>query len=593
MSADRQNILYTIRSGCALAKPYFRSEERWLALRLLAGALACALVIVGTSVLFTYWQRGLFNALEQKDWPAFLSLLLSWDISQEGVLTIGFTPLLVVYVLASIYGLYLRQRLQLSWRTWMTTDIVGRYLTERSYYLLELREHETDNPDQRISEDINLFTQGSLEMGVGLFQTMASMISFVVLLWSLSSAVSFFGWTVPGSLVWIALLYAIAGTAITHFMGRRLVDLHFRQQRFEADFRAALMRLREHAEGVAFYRGEAREQKELTGIFENVWFNFLQIVNLTKRVTLSVTGLAQANLVIPLIIAAPAYFAGKIPLGSVFQTANALNKVVENLSWFVENYTKLTSYSATIDRLERFCAAVDQAQHTESHIEFSTVPRSDALACKNLTLLRPGGEVLFDQVSFDVQPREWVLLRGRSGTGKTSLLKGIAGLWPYGDGQIAVPEGTQMFIPQRPYLPNGRLDSLLKYPSFPHDISREDVEAVFSRLCLSHLLAFQDRSVVWLSRLSGGEVQRLAIARLVLQRPALAFLDEVTSQLDPELEQEAYTLMKQRLRDTTVISVAHRTSLDRFHGRSIVLQDKRLVEWAVEKPRADFANPES
>ncbi|KJS38592.1 MAG: hypothetical protein VR74_05315 [Hyphomonas sp. BRH_c22] len=578
MSGGRQNIVYAVRSAFALAKPYFRSEERWLAFRLLSGALICALAIVGTSVLFTYWQRGLFNALEQKDWPAFLSLLLTWDISQEGVLTIGFAPLLVVYVLASIYGLYLRQRVQLSWRTWMTRELVGRYLNKRAYYLLELEDQETDNPDQRISEDVNLFTLESLEMGVGLFGTVVSMVSFVVLLWGLSDAVPLFGLAVPGSLVWIALLYAVAGTAITHFIGRRLVDLHFRQQRYEADFRAALMRLREHAEGVAFYRGEAREQQELAGVFENVWFNFLQIVNLTKRVTLSVTGLAQANLVIPLIVAAPAYFAGRIPLGGVFQTANALNKVVENLSWFVENYTKLASYSATIDRLQRFCAAVDRVQQTESHIEFSTVSRSDALTCRNLTLLRPGGDVLLDRASFDVQPGEWVLLRGRSGSGKTSLLKGIAGLWPYGDGQIAVPEGRHMFVPQRPYLPSGSLESLLKYPLYSQNIPSDDVVAVFSHLGLAHLLAFQDRPIVWLSTLSGGEVQRLAIARLVLQRPTLAFLDEVTSQLDPVLEQEAYSLMKERLKDSTVISVAHRTSLDRFHERSISLRDKQLME---------------
>lgn len=574
-------LLATFRFARGLSAPYFTGTERWIAWRLVFALTLLTIVIVGTAVLFTYWQRGLFNALESKDWPAFLALLLSWHTTPEDGLTIGFVPLLLVFVLANVYRLYLQQRLQLRWRQWMTEQYLGKYFGSQIYYRLSLDKDATDNPDQRVAEDINLFTEKTLGLGVGLFENLISMLSFIVLLWALSRDVSFFGVYIPGSLVWIALLYAMIGTLITHIIGRKLVPLSFNQQRYEADFRFSLIRAREHAEGIAFYRGEQREQKRIRSVFQNVLENFSRIIDVTKRVTISITGLAQANLVFPLIIAAPAYFAGSIPLGGVFQTANALNKVVENLSWFVENYIKLADYSATIDRLVGFESDIERASRTRTGANYSKAAGSSYLSCRNLSVFKPDGGRLLENVDLQISKGDWTLISGASGSGKTSLLRTCAGLWPYTSGDVAIAKVETMFVPQRPYLPDGNLNFVLTYPHAQRVFSDGDIDQVFLTLGLEHLKVLGDHETSWMKTLSGGELQRLAIARIALQKPALVFLDEATSQLDPDMEIAAYRLLQQKVPDATLVSVAHHASVGQFHTRILSLKGRALKEVLV------------
>jgi putative ATP-binding cassette transporter len=574
----RSSVRATLKSAWRLTAPFFKSDERWPALRLLVAVTMLTLVIVGTAVLFTYWQRGLFNALEAKDWNAFLALLLTWDRDADGVLTIGFVPLLAVFVGAMVYRLYLQQRLQLRWRAWMTTQFLDRYLTHQAYYRLTLDAGAADNPDQRISEDVNWFTEKSLELSVGLFENIVSVISFIILLWALSANVEFWGVSVPGSLVWIALIYALFGTALTHFIGRRLVPLSFYQQKLEADFRLSLIRLREHAESIAFYRGETREAGRTGRVFSGLLSNFAKIIDVTKSVTFSVTGLNQANLVFPLIIAAPAYFAGRIPLGGVFQTANALNKVVESLSWFIENYIKLADYSATIERLEGFDLDLSRNEATSRKVIFSTSRSPIMVACHDLSVFTPSGRVLLDEVDLSLGQKEWLLLTGHSGSGKTSLLRTISGLWPYASGNVELTGSKVAFMPQRSYFPDDALKAVLSYPEIDTAFDTAEMVEVLDALNLSNLSKSLEEIQPWMKVLSGGELQRLAIARVILQKPALLFCDEVTSHLDSDSEALAYSLMRERLQETSVISIGHRESIAHHHSRRINLSKCKIHE---------------
>lgn len=567
-----------VRGAWVLAMPFFRGNERRAALATLAVILALALVIVGLAVLFTYWQRGLFNALEQKDWPSFMAMLMSWDVDEEGTLTIGFVPLLTVHVLATVYRLYLQQRLQLRWRTWMTDHLTRKYFENRAYYRLELENLGSDNPDQRIAEDINLYTEETLTLGLGLFENIVSMLSFVVLLWGLSREVTFFGDTYAGSLVWIALAYALFGTLLTHFVGRRLIPLNFRQQRVEADFRVAHVRTREYAEAIAFHDGEAGERSRLADRFAAVASNFAQIIGLTKRVTFTVTALTQANLVFPLVIAAPAYFDGHVPLGSVFQTANALNKVVENLSWLVTNYVNLSAYGATVERLTDFAAATRAAQGKGGDISFAAAHAPEAVRCKDVSLCAPTGLPLLQDVGLTIRQGEWVKISGRSGSGKTSLLRLFAGLWPYARGEIALAPGSRMFVPQRRYVPEGTLAAALAYPDPPGRYERGAMASVLDAVGLGSFAQQLDVDANWLQTLSGGEQQRLSFARALLRKPDMLFLDEATSQLDLALEQQVYALVKERLPRCTVVSVAHRDSLAHFHDRFIRIENGMIKD---------------
>ncbi len=553
-----------------MARPFWRAPQQRTALALLAATVALNLGLVVMAVLFTYWQRAFYNALDMKDWQAFVSLLIAWHHSPIDGLTPGFAPLALVLVMCTAYAQYLQQALQIRWRDAMTRHLLARWLSGRAYFRMSLEREETDNPDQRIAQDIDLFVDDTLTLGLGLLRSIASLASFIVLLWSLSDSVELLGTSVPGQLVWIALTYAATGTLVTHLLGRRLIGLNFQKQKAEADFRFALIRFRENAESIAFHDGESNEHREFTRRFSTVIANWRAMMTVTKRVTFFATGYSQGALVFPLFIAAPAYFAGRMPLGGIFQVANAFVQVQGALSWIVANYAKLAEWRATVERLVGFSDALDRCTDTSPRAAAEApAPGGHSLAAVSLRL--PDGRMLVREASLRMSAGERVLLLGPSGSGKSTLLRAIAGLCPIAAGELGVPAGRRMFLPQRPYLPTGTLRRAICYPSPEEGFSDEQIREALEAVGLKHLLSWLDERDAWARRLSGGEMQRLALARALLAVPDHLLLDEATASLDAESEHNLYALLCRRLPTASVLSVAHRPSLAGFHHRTVRL----------------------
>ncbi|MEM6858429.1 MAG: ABC transporter ATP-binding protein/permease [Pseudomonadota bacterium] len=573
----RVNLRQVISDAFVLSNPYWQSEERWRALALLSAIIGLTLTLVAVTVATTYWQRGLFNSLENRDASAFLALLFAWYDDPEAGFVFGFAPLLAVHVICTTYALYLKQALQIRWRTWLTAQMTDQYLSDQAYYAMQLGEEAVDNPDQRIAEDVRLFVDQTLTFGVGFLETFVSMASFLALLWALSQEVSFWGVTVPGSLVWIALAYAGLSTIFTHVIGRRLVPLSFIQQRREADYRFELMQLRESSESVAFHRGEKTQAAVLRSLFNRLADNFRALMTVTKRVTFFYTSAAQGNLVFPLAVTAPAYFSGAIPLGGVFQTANALNRVVENMSWFVSNYIELASYSAVVQRLSSFRKAVDDA-HEQLRTSLLIHSEGPHYALRDVEISLPDGQSLLRCVNLELDPGSSLMIAGATGGGKSTLMRTLAGIWPYASGTLTRPsEGRVIFAPQKGYVPRGTLRQALVYPNQPlGHVTDDTLQQTLALVGLDHLSDHLGTSDNWARRLSGGEAQRLVWARIFLQRPDFLFLDEVTSNLDAEWEEKLYSYLPQIQPKLTLVSVAHRPNLARFHDRTVRVDNGRL-----------------
>ena len=564
----------------ALTAPYWRSEQRWRARGLLAVVVALNLSLVGMSVILSYWNREFFNALQAKDAASFWALLLWGKMETESGPMPGFAWIAALYILIAVYQLYLRQALQIRWREWLTRRTLDRWLEGRAYYRIALTDPGTDNPDQRIAEDIRLFVDDTLALGLGLMRSVVSLVSFLFVLWGLSGAITVLGIEIPGYMVWVALIYAVVGTWLAHLVGRRLIGLNFNQQKVEADFRFALIRLRENAEGVALYGGEADEKRGLVTRFRALMENWWGIMVATKRLTFFTAGYTQVAVVFPFIVASPRYFSGEIPLGGLTQTANAFGEVQGALSWFVDNYSRLTEWRATVKRLTGFHDAMETAHAATAAGDGVTAAAGDGrdLAIEDVTLRIPGGRTLIAGASASIAPGEAVLVAGPSGSGKSTLFRAIAGIWPFGSGRVRIPAGAQaLFLPQRPYLPLGTLRRALCYPRDAADFGDADVRAALADAGLGHLAERLDEEDSWAQRLSGGEQQRVALARALLLKPDWLFLDEATASLDPEGEQRFYTLLKERLPGATLVSIAHRPAVALYHDRALRVRDGALV----------------
>ncbi len=577
-----QPMTATLRDAWALARPFWNGPDRWSARGLLAVVVGLNLALVAMNVLLTYWQRAFYNALENKDWDAFIALLFLGRRTEDdgalfGVMP-GFTLVAALFIVVAVYALYLKQALQIRWRRGMTADSITRWLSDRAYYRIALADAGTDNPDQRVAEDVRLFVDGALTLGLGLMSAVVTLLSFIVVLWGLSEGFSLFGVAIPGFLVWAALLYSLLGTLLAHWIGRRLIALNFERQRREADFRYALIRVRDNAEGIALHRGEADESRLLSTRFDLLAGNWWEIMRATKRLTFFTAGFGQVASIFPLVMAAPAYFAGRIPLGGLVQTSSAFGQVQGSLSWIVDNYAAITEWRATVERLSGFRAAVDRA-HAMTGSGPVTVPATDdALTAADLHLALPDGRVLIHDAALRVAPGEAVLVTGASGSGKSTLFRALAGIWPFGDGRVAIPPDARILsLPQRPYIPLGTLRRALAYPAAADVIPEATLHEALTAVGLPHLVSRLDEEAAWDRRLSGGEQQRVAWARALITRPDILFLDEATASLDPASEAALHVLLRERLPDTAIVSIAHRPSVAEHHDRTLRISEGRLV----------------
>ncbi|MEY5100700.1 MAG: hypothetical protein RJA36_3419 [Pseudomonadota bacterium] len=550
----------------ALSSPYFGSEEKWKARGLLAAIVALNLGAVYMLVLINEWNRVFYDALQNKDAAVFWQQLAR------------FTGLAFGYILIAVYRFYLTQLLEIRWRAWMTAHVTERWLGAHAFYRLELlrftREDTSlpDNPDQRIQEDLGLFTSAAVGLSMGLLNAAVTLASFVGILWGLSGSFGFSfngsDWDIPGFMVWMAVIYALAGSVLTHYIGRPLIGLNFAQQKREADFRHHLVRVREYSEAIALDRGEPVERSQLSRHFGAVLQNYLGLIKAQKRLTWFTVAFSQAAVVFPFIVAAPRFFSGAIQLGELMQIASAFGRVQDALSWFVDNYDALARWRATTDRLTGF---EDSLKAANGQGLLST-GQGDALRIAELTLSLPDGRVLLQGAGLALRPGDSVLLQGPSGCGKSSLFRTLAGIWPYASGRVELPTGFEqdaMFLPQRPYFPNGRLRDALAYPAPADRYADAELQQALRDALLAQLADRLDVEDAWGQKLSGGEQQRLAVARALLKKPRWLFADEATSALDAAAEQQIYEnlLGLTRKHGGALVSIAHRPSVAGFHER--------------------------
>ena len=549
----------------ALAKPYWSSEERWSARLLLASIIAMALFMVFLDVQFNSWNNSFYNALKEKEAPDFWALIL-W-----------FSFLAAVYIAVAGYNRYLNLMLQLRWRRWLTERYIGDWLGDRVHYRLELKGYGTDNVDQRIQEDLKDFASLTLTLGLDLLSSVVTLVTFAHILWTLSGPLTiplFGGITIPGYMMWVALVYAIVGTTLTHTVGRALSGLNYQQQRYEANFRFDLVRLRENAESIAAWRGEADEERNLRRRFLDVWRNFTSLMNYSKRLTWFVTGYRQIAIIFPFMVVAPRYFADTIKFGVIFQTASAFGQVQGALSWFVTAYGELAQWRATLDRLTSFHEAIEAARREAGAGQGIRVREGggSGLLLKDVDIALPDGRTLLGKLDLSLVAGQNTLITGPSGVGKSTLFRALSGIWPFGQGEVQVPQGARlMFLPQRPYMPIGSLREAVAYPAGATGFSDEALRAALEDCQLPGLAARLDDHEHWAQRLSPGEQQRLAFARALLHKPDWLFLDEATSALDTATEQQLYQLIADRLPATTLVSIAHRPTVAAFHARQLLL----------------------
>ena len=556
-------------------RPYTALERR------IAMALVVFLVLinqaqVGIIVRLNFFNRDWFNAIQSRDAATFWHQLL-----------FVFTPYAFVYVATTVIEFFMQSMLVIRWRRWLTDHFVSRWLAYHNHYRISLVASQTDNPDQRIAEDVFRFINGGsdgsntaygiYDFSILLISTVFSLVSFSIVLWSLSKSFTLPGTDIvlPGFLFWVALIYAASGTLITHLIGRPLIHLYFQRQRMEADFRFSLARLREYTEQVALLSGEDAEKNMVGQRFGALIANYLALVYRRMRVTAFTQTFGQLSPIIPFIFTAPFYFARKIELGVMTQTAGAFAQVANALTFFVNYYAYLAGFKSVVDRLNSFDVAIDQAQALSGAgparvANAGGTPRIDL---EDVDLFLPDGRRIVETKHLVLAGGQSVALSGPSGSGKSTLFRAISGIWPYGEGRICSPEGIHvMVVPPKPYIPISTLRAAVTYPALLGRYSDDDIRRALVDAHLSDLVDQIDREDVWSQRLSSGEQQRLALARALLMRPDWLFLDESTSAVDEKLEAELYAALAQRLPKTTIVSIGHRSAVVRLHQRHLEMR---------------------
>ena len=560
------NLRSTLATVWRISAPYFRSDDKWAGRGLLAAVIVIELASVFLTVLFNRWNNVFYNALQERNQAVF-----TYQIGY-------FCVLAAFWVGLKVYQLYLNQWLQIRWRRWMTDRYLGGWLHDANHYRMQLLGDAADNPDQRIAEDTQRFVEQTLGLGIGLLSSVVTLASFVVILWGLSNEapLHLFGHDIPipGYLVWGALLYALFGTVLTHLIGWPLVGLNFQQQRYEADFRFNLVRTRENAEQIALLRGEAAERTRSLSRFALVVENWLAIMRRTKKVTAFTSTYSQAAVIFPYVLVAPAYFADKIQLGGMMQTASAFGSVQDALSFFISSYRSIAEWQSVVARLAGFETAIKNAAAltTEKNIIHVRPEDKAAIDLDKLVVNLPGGSPLVSADGFSISSHERTLVTGPSGAGKSTLFRAIAGIWPFGSGSIAIPaKATLMMLPQRPYFPVGSLKAAIVYPADATAFSSDRVRDVLVSVGLPQFASQLEEEAHWNRMLSLGEQQRLGLARALLHEPQYLFLDEATASLDEASEAKLYRLLEEKLAATTIVSIGHRSTLEAFHQRHVAL----------------------
>ena len=557
-----------------LTKSYWQSEEKKKAFWLLTCIIALTLGIVFMLVQLNTWNNSFYSALQNYD---------AEKISSE---LIHFSWLAAIYIILAVYSYYLQQTLILHWRRWLTTRFIDIWLQNKTYYNLQMFGKDTDNPDQRISEDVRQFVEMTLGFAIGILKSLCTFISFVFILYQLSGPLSFSfmgkTWTIHGYMLWASLLYSILGTYITHVVGRKLVKLNFIQQRYEAGFRFSMIRLRESAESVAFYRGEAQEGRVFKNRFKLLLDNFWQLVNKQKQLVFLNSGYSQIAIIFPFVVAMNRYLAKEVSLGGLMQVASAFGRVQDSLSYFVDMYSSIAQWQAVVMRLTYFGRHMHEVSQQAEQFHVERFATSEAVSVEQMQVNLPDDTVLLQDINFNLQPGRNVLIKGVSGSGKSTLLRALAGIWPFVTGKINLPKTEElMFIPQKPYIPLGSLREALLYPG-RKPLSDEELLYLLDLCQIGYLRDKLDLVADWSHVLSVGEQQRLAFVRAHIQEPKWLFLDEATSALDEDTEAAMYALLEERLRQTTLVSIGHRSTLNKYHELMLVI-DKQTKSVRLTK----------
>ena len=559
-----------------LITPYWNSEEKKSARLYLAGIITLTIAAVYMTLLLNEWFNSFYSALQNYDSDAVYRGLLR------------FTGLAFAHIAFAVYSYYLQQRLALRWRKWMTKNYLAKWTGQQMYYRLEMFSQGTaDNPDQRISEDINLFTARTLSFMSGLLRSATTIVCFIFVLWNLSEILSFSAvgqeFHIYGYLVWTALAYSVLGTWITHKVGHRLVSLNYLQQKLEADFRFSMVRLRETAESVAFYNGAAKEESFLSNRFMTLLRNTLFIIKKQKQLSWLTNSYAQIAIIFPFVVAVPRYLSQNISLGGLMQIANCFGKVQDAMSYFVDVYASLAEWQSCAERLlsfDKHIAAIEKETEEKSG-SLVREETHDRIRLADVTISVPAMDEnkrtreIISSASCTIKSGEHVILKGPSGSGKSTLLRTLAGFWPYVKGHISMPAPSEMmFIPQKPYIPMGTSAEAASYPLETAD--EEILSPLLVECGLSHLMEKPDTEADWSHILSLGEQQKLAFVRVFLRKPKWVFLDEATSAMDEETEEKMYRLLT-ALPGTTVISIGHRSTLDKWHNRVLRIENGKLI----------------
>ena len=552
-----------IKTFWKLFKGYWCSEEKWKARGLFVVVIAMNLAIVALEVRVVHWNGEFFNVLENRDLANFWSKLSEFII------------LAAVFTLIATYMVYLTKMLHIKWRTWMTTQYVDKWLKNQAYYRIQVLGGKTDNPDQRISEDIEKFVAITMSLLSGITRRLTSLFAFAAVLWELSGTTEIFGVEIQGYMVWCCLIYATVGTFLTHVIGRELIPLNFNQQKYEADFRFSMMRVRENSESIALYGGEAVEKKNFQARFANVISNYWKLMRRNKLLDFYTNSYGQVGNVAPIVVATPKFFSGQIQFGGLMETIAAFEQFRNSLNFFVDAYEALAELASVVRRLSEFTDNMEKAVALKSEVEQIEIP-GENFSAENLQVALPNGQSLLKDCNIELTQGTRLLITGSSGCGKSTLLRTISGIWPFGSGKIfSSGKVGKLFLSQRPYLPLGTLRQIIYYPLEPEPNSDEKIKEILRLTDLEKFIDRLDETDDWSRILSLGEQQRIAFARVLLFKPHWIFLDESTSALDEPREKIMYDLIKKYLPNAGIVSVGHRSTLFALHDKELNLSGGR------------------